>query len=307
MSDVSQFCPQCGVSNPPDSRFCKACGAALASDAAPPAPAEAPRSRPHAIPPGAYVPTSKGRVGSPPAPSRSRPVPITPGLAPLPDVTPRSKRPRWKTALIVVGAVLGGLFVLGLIGQAVNPTPPQASPPRAGVVGATVTVDPSLAQGQAPPTDTTRPSDTPQPTAAPTATDTPPPADTPTQTAAQWALDASSDTYADVNDHPDLHQGDKVHWRCTINKFLGADPNDSTATDATCQMDPSAVSGTGSGEIALVVPGGIDTSSMHAGDSVDVEGTVGQPFQGTNGFNATITEPSITVVNLTDRTNRSGA
>lgn len=139
--EQQQFCPRCGADNPLDSRYCKACGSALSSDAtSQAAPAEAPRSQPQAIPPGAYVPTSKGRVGSPPAPSRSRPVPITPGLAPLPDVTPRPKRPRWKTALIVVGAVLGGLFVIGLIGQAVDPTPHQTSSAPAVVApGATDT------------------------------------------------------------------------------------------------------------------------------------------------------------------------
>jgi hypothetical protein len=31
---------------------------------------------------------------------------------------------------------------------------------------------------------------------------------TSTPSAAQWAHQASPDTYADVNDHPDLHQGD---------------------------------------------------------------------------------------------------
>jgi len=111
-------------------------------------------------PPGTYVPTPKGHVGSPPAPSRVRPTSAPLRLSPLPDVAARPKRARWKTALIVVGAVLGGLFVLGLIGQAIGPTLHQASSSAPAVA----------APGT---TDTASATDTPVPINTATATSSP--------------------------------------------------------------------------------------------------------------------------------------
>jgi hypothetical protein len=57
---------------------------------------------------------------------------------------------------------------------------------------------------------------------------------TSTPSAAQWGQSASQTTYADVNDHPDLHQGDKIVWTCNIAKFLGDDPNNAANTDIGC-------------------------------------------------------------------------
>lgn len=123
----------------------------------------------------------------------------------------------------------------------------------------------------------------------------PPPTDAPTPTAYQWAAGATKDSYADVRDHPDLYQGDKVVWRCEINKFLGTDANDPTATDVSCGMENDTLS-----EIVIKAPVLVDTSAMHANDYVTLYGTVDQSFQGTNGFGATITEPQVDAVYLID-------
>jgi hypothetical protein len=130
---------------------------------------------------------------------------------------------------------------------------------------------------------------------------------TSTPSAAQWEQQASQDTYADVNDHPDLHQGDKIVWTCNIAKFLGGDPNDSVNTDIGCwEYRGTYDGGTGEGEIVLNVPPTIDTSAMHSGDDVKGYGTVDPPIQGTNAFGATLTDPQIDVTYLVDLGHDSG-
>jgi hypothetical protein len=128
-----------------------------------------------------------------------------------------------------------------------------------------------------------------------------------TPSAAEWERQASAVTYADVNDHPDLHQGEKVVWTCNIAKFLGDDPNDAANTDIGCWVYRGTYDGgTGDGEIVLNVPPTIDTSTMHSGDDVQVYGTVDQPMQGTNAFGATLTYPQVDVAYLVDLGHDSG-
>jgi hypothetical protein len=118
--------------------------------------------------------------------------------------------------------------------------------------------------------------------------------------AATAAAQPSGDTYADVNDHPDLHQGDYILWTCNIAKFLGDDPNGLGNTDIGCWEYTGTFDGTGDGEIILNVPATVDTSTMHSGDDVRVYGTVDQPWEGQNSFGATMTWPQIDVKSLTD-------
>lgn len=133
------------------------------------------------------------------------------------------------------------------------------------------------------------------PPSGPVATDTPAPTEAPTETPSQWAQVASGTTFADARDHPDLHIGDRVVWRCTINKFLGTDASDATATDVSCGADGNTLS-----EFVIKVPPGVDTTQMHAGDTVTVYGTVDQPFSGTNGFGARMTDPQVAAVYVED-------
>ena len=98
--------------------------------------------------------------------------------------------------------------------------------------------------------------------------------------AATQAAQPSADTYADVNDHPDLHQGDLVQWTCNIAKFLGPDPNTSVNIDVGCwEYVGTYNGGVGDGEIILNVPPSVDTSSMHSGDDVNHPGLDGD-FRG---------------------------
>jgi hypothetical protein len=144
-----------------------------------------------------------------------------------------------------------------------------------------------------------------QATAAAIATQEAMPTSTPS--AAQWEQQASGDTYADVNDHPDLHQGDKIVWTCNIARFLGDDSNNSANTDIGCwEYRGRYDGGTGDGEIVLNVPPTVGTSAMHSGDDVKVYATVDQPMQGTNAFGATLTYPQVDVAYLVDLGHDSG-
>lgn len=118
--------------------------------------------------------------------------------------------------------------------------------------------------------------------------------------AATAAVQPSGDTYADVNDHPDLHQGEYIEWTCNIAKFLGDDPNAPGNTDIGCLEFTGTFDGSGDGEIILNVPATVDTDTMHSGDDLRVYGKVEQPWEGQNGFGATMTWPQIDVKSLTD-------
>lgn len=215
-----------------------------------------------------------GREAESPAPT------TLPVIAPL-LAAPRRRRHKWR---YIIPASLVGLFILlAIIGSFLPPTPKTTS-------GVAAPVTTTALNGAAPTgatTDTAAPADTP--------TDTPVPADTPTETSGQWAQTASGTTFADVRDHSDLHIGDRVVWHCTINKFLGADVNDATATDVSCGADGNTLS-----EFVIKVPSTVDTTQMHAGDAVTVYGTVDQSFSGTNGFGAQMTDPQVAAVYVED-------
>jgi len=260
------YCGACGARLAPGQVFCGACGAPVAQGA--PDRQGLPRR-------GQQV--ARARRDAPAfVPMADNPLPLSP---PPPQPPRRSRR-----MAVTVWGILVGFLLLVLVAVGHSNSDSSGASGAGSAQGAP---SPSGQQGVAP-ADTA----TPEPA---TPTDVSAPTDVPTQTPNQWAQGASGDTYADVRDHPDLHQNDKVVWRCTINKFLGADPNDSTATDVTCGGFADALS-----EAALVVPFSIDTSSMHAGDTVTVYGTVAQQFQGTNGFGAQITEPQVDAVYLVD-------
>jgi len=271
------YCGACGARLAPGQVFCGACGAPVAQGAAD-------------VPQGTQGVSERQ---SPPRGGRrmARPRGDAPAFVPMADIpaplSPPPLRPprRSRRMAVTVWGILVGFLLLVLVAVGHSNSDSSGASGTGSAQGA---ASPSGQQGVAPPADTATP-------APATPTDVPAPTDVPTQTPSQWAQGASGDTYADVRDHPDLHQNDKVVWRCTINKFLGADPNDSTATDVTCGGFGDALS-----EAALVVPFSVDTSSMHAGDTVTVYGTVAQPFQGTNGFGAQITEPQVDAVYLAD-------
>jgi hypothetical protein len=144
-----------------------------------------------------------------------------------------------------------------------------------------------------------------QATAAAVATQEAMPTSTPS--AAEWAQQASPATYVDVNDHPDLHQGDKIVWTCNIARFLGEDSNNAANTDIGCWVYRGVYDGgTGDGEVVLSVPPTINTDAMHSGDDVKVYGTVDQPMQGSHAFGATLTYPQLDVAYLVDLGHDSG-
>ena len=139
------------------------------------------------------------------------------------------------------------------------------------------------------------PSDTP----VPLATDTPIPPPTPTLTNAQWDAQSSGDTYRQVADHPDTTNGDAITWKCNIAKFLGTDDSSVDTygwQEIGCWVyEGTYTGGLGEGEAILLVSPLFDTTSMDSGDDITVRGTVGDPYQATNGFGATITLPTIQV------------
>lgn len=260
------YCGQCGARLGLDQAFCHKCGASL--------------SEQRAIVDETRVGDGSQRIIPPPSVPTG---PLARRAVPRTDIalfTPRdhatsaaqpiqsrrspslTRRRQWGRYI----ALLAGVFLLSIMVSAIINPAPSTGHGQASVVAS-----------------------------ASTATDVPQATDVPTLTASQWAMNATKDSYADVRDHPDLYAGNEVVWTCQINKFLGADPNDTTSTDVTCGGFGDAIS-----EAVLVVPFSIDTSSLHAGDTVTAYGTVAQPFQGTNGFGATITEPQITVVYLED-------
>jgi hypothetical protein len=103
-----------------------------------------------------------------------------------------------------------------------------------------------------------------------------------------------------VNDHPDLYFGDLVQWTCNIYKFLGDDPNGG-GVDIACWEYTGTYDGvTGDGSLNVLAPYSIDTSQMHSGDDIQVYGTVGSPFQGTNAYGGTITDPQVDAKSITD-------
>jgi hypothetical protein len=105
----------------------------------------------------------------------------------------------------------------------------------------------------------------------------------------------TGDTYADVNDHPGSYQGDRVQWTCNIYKFL--DNNTIACWEYTGTYD----GGTGDGSLALdTSSSNVDINSLHSGDDIRVLGTVQQPFQGTNGFGASVTSPGLSVKSIQD-------
>jgi len=132
------------------------------------------------------------------------------------------------------------------------------------------------------------------PTETPVPTDTLVPTDSPTV-----APVISGDTYPMVRDHPDLYQGDLVSWKCVIANFLGSDGSGNSVVG--CWEYLGVYQGdTGEGAVILLVPPSINTNSMLSGDDVTVEGTVDQPYQGTNGFGATLTLPQLDVTSMQD-------
>lgn len=154
--------------------------------------------------------------------------------------------------------------------------------------------------------DPARPSGVPATTTATTpaasrmvarSTDTPLSAPTATLTPQQWASGAPGDTYTQVNDHPDLYQGDKVVWPCTIAKFLGDDPNVIGNTDVGCMVHLGDYNDQ---EIILSVPPTIDTSAMDSSDDLTVYGTVDQPMQGKTTLGVDSSWTQIDAVYLVD-------
>jgi hypothetical protein len=107
------------------------------------------------------------------------------------------------------------------------------------------------------------------------------------------AATPSGDTFADVNDHPDAHQGDIVQWTWNVYKFLDQ------STVGCWEYAGTYTGGTGDGSIVLDASG-VDMSAVNSGDDVSVYGEVAAPFQGTNAFGATITSPQVTVKSFTD-------
>jgi len=268
------YCGQCGATVGEDQQFCHRCGARLA------------------VPIGSEVEGDAHQPGGD-AVSMSSPTdetqPITRVDATLPPfVATTATPPPLPKKRMGRGPklALGGLFTLLIIAllastsHGVSSTPtnnstgPIATDPIGSNASVAATVTPQL-----------------------THTAIPQPTDVPTPSASSWAQDVTSDTYADVRDHPDIHQGDKVVWQCHINKFLGTDPNDSSVTDLSCGGFDGGFS-----EAILAVPSSVDTSAMHANDNVTAYGTVAAPFQGTNGFNATIIDPQLTIAYLDDTT-----
>lgn len=109
------------------------------------------------------------------------------------------------------------------------------------------------------------------------------------------AAQPSGDTYADVNDHPDAHQGDIVQWTCNVYKFLDQQ------TLGCWEYTGTYTGGTGDGSIILDFSGGTaDASSVKSGDDVRIYGTVEQPAQGTNAFGGQVTSPQIAVKSIAD-------
>jgi pyruvate/2-oxoglutarate dehydrogenase complex dihydrolipoamide acyltransferase (E2) component len=107
------------------------------------------------------------------------------------------------------------------------------------------------------------------------------------------AATPSGDTYADVKDHPDAHQGDIVQWTCSVYKFL--DSNTVGCWEYTGTFNGVA----GDGAMILDVSN-VDMSAVHSGDDVSVYGVVTQPRQVTNLYGASITNPQIIVKSFTD-------
>ncbi len=285
-------CRECGADNPPGNAFCGKCGVALIT--APPEPV--PVIEPHVYPPPEDWGKARrvrclhcGRVN---AAGNRYCDQCTTELTARGVVRPKPDHERQMriAGRFLIGAMGGLVLIIILIavsGQSSSQNGAGAAPTASNFDFPTPTPQDTPLPGVA--LATALPSDT--PTAEPLAT--------PTQTAAQWAIVASTDTYADVNDHPDAHGGDKVVWTCRINKFLPA----STGTldsDVTCQEFAGNWDGSGDGEIELGVPWTIDVTSMHTGDFLKVYGVVDQPMQGTNGFGATITEPRIVPTYLMD-------
>jgi zinc ribbon protein len=136
------FCSKCGAQSEANQRFCVKCGNDL-SAGAPPAAA------PQAFAPGpGQIP---GAIPGPvPVPGQFPP----PGAAPIIAMPPaQSKGKGWLWGLIIVGAVLYGLYYIGSHNQ-----------PTAGQPGATPAQQPGATPGQQPgATPATAPSGAPQP------------------------------------------------------------------------------------------------------------------------------------------------
>ncbi len=168
---------------------------------------------------------------------------------------------RLATFLLVCGAII----VLGFIANLVSPPAPEATPTSDNTSAIAAT-----------------------PTSFPATID-------------EWAYDVSDIAYRDVRDHGDLYREQKIIWRCNIDKFLGADPDNPDNTGITCRVFSGTFNGIGQGSILLSVPWRIDTRHMYAGDDVTVYGVVSGPREGANAFGATVSEPQIDVVFLTDQ------
>jgi hypothetical protein len=278
-----EYCGRCGAQVSADQAFCHKCGAPLDAQ-------HAPR---HDTPTETHVATyTASTMPSTLTPPMSGDPANAPFLsAPLDTFAPATRgatKRGWTRGAWGFAGIVGVLLVLLVVLLVVAANAGGGNSARTSTAGSGDSATSIPAVG-----DATTATDIP----VPTATDIPAPTDSPTPSASDWAQGASGDTYADVRDHPDLHQGDKVVWRCKINKFLGADPNDSSATDISCGGFDDGFS-----EAILDVPASIDTSAMHAGDAVVAYGAVAQPFQGTNGFGATLTDPQLTLAYLEDAT-----
>ncbi len=124
---------------------------------------------------------------------------------------------------------------------------------------------------------------------------------TPTTTIAEFAASASRDTYAQVSNHPDDHQGDAVVWTCQVDRFLGPDSNQKDNTDIGCsEIVGTYARGIGDGEIVINVPPSIRMSSIGSGDDITVYGTVDQPIPSIDSFGAIVIDPMIDAVYLVD-------
>lgn len=135
------------------------------------------------------------------------------------------------------------------------------------------------------------------PTQKPTPTPTPEPTQSPQQIEASYKATTTDTTVADVDKQGNNYKGQNIHFTARIINFV----KDDSGTTAGANVD-NLNDGTSS-VIQIAFPIGVDLSRLNQQDIVEVWGTDGGTFSGTNGFGATVQEVVVESLYITDQTN----